>query len=318
MLLLCALVCALQDPDAKAAATIDELRADDIAVRRKAIEALIELGKTAVPAILRTLADESPGLPQRVEDLVKKLAAKEWKERDEAMRSLARLGRRAIEFIKKHTDDGDPEVRWRVKTSLAEIEEMKGRESTLDFTRNAALCQVLGQIGDGRAVKPLLKEMLGSGSPDVRLRAGEALGLLRASLSSADADEACDEAIRLLSASKDRRERALLVKTMGLLRSKAAVRPLTGLVDDKAERDVHLKRNAMAALAIIGEADGLAAVVRSLDSDDVYLREAAYEILKPLAGDGGFDPRLDAKANAEAIKKCRAWWSKKSGKDWQE
>jgi HEAT repeat protein len=315
---LLALLILLQDPDAKAGALIGDLRTDDAIARRAAVEGLLDLGKACVPAILRTLADETPGLAARVEELVGKLNEKDWKTRDEAMRALSRIGRRAIDFLKPHAENANAEVRWRVKTALAEIEELRPRESALDFARNAALCQVLGLVADPQAVKPLSKQLLESGSADVRLRAGEALGLLRSAMTDADADEACEELIKLLGASKDRRERSLIVKTMGLLRSASAVKPLSSLVESKAERDVHLKRNAMAALAAISDAGGLAAVVRALESEDVYLRDAASCVLAPLIGETGFDPRLEVKANADAVKKAKAWWAKKFGKSWEE
>ena len=92
--------CCLQDPEAKAAAFVDEMRTEDITVRRKALDGILAIGKPAVPALLRALADETPGLKERVDGLVGKFSSKEWKERDEAMRSLVRLGRRAMDFLK--------------------------------------------------------------------------------------------------------------------------------------------------------------------------------------------------------------------------
>jgi HEAT repeat protein len=319
MIALLAALALLQEPDTKAAALIDDLRTDDAAVRRRSVDGLIELGKDAVGAILRVLADESPGLQARVGDLVKQLASKEWKQRDEAMRSLIRLGRRAIDFLKTHAENADPEVAWRVKTALAEIEEMKPRENALDHARNAALCHVLGLVGDERAVEPLLWQLTKIQNAEVKLRAAQALGLLRAVMNDAQAEKAGDEVVATLSGGRDRRERALLVKTLGLLRAKGAVQQLRTLVEERSERDIHIKKNAMASLAAIGDPDGFASIVKALAADDAYLREAALSVLAPLTGgDLAFDPRRDAKENAEAIAAFKAWWSRKFSKEWKD
>ena len=310
--------CCLQDPEAKAAAFVDEMRTEDITVRRKALDGILAIGKPAVPALLRALADETPGLKERVDGLVGKFSSKEWKERDEAMRSLVRLGRRAMDFLKSHVEETDAEVLWRVKTALAEIEEQRPRESQLDFVRNASLCLALGQIGEGAAVGPLLKELTRTQSGEVKLRAVEALALLRASVSDTQADEASEEAVKLLASSRDRRERTLLVRSLGRLRSRAAVQPLKSLLE-KSERDVYLKRNAMQALVAIGDWSGVAAIVRCLESEDIYLRDATIEVLAPMAGgDQGFDALKEPKENAGALKKFHDWWAGKSGKLWED
>jgi HEAT repeat protein len=307
-----------QTADEKASALIDQLRNDDAAARRKALDALVEIGKPAVPAILRTLAEEAPDLPAKVEGLVKKLAAKEWKERDEAMKGLARIGRRAVDSLKPHADVADPEVAWRVRTALAEIEEGRPREVAMDHLRNAALCEALGFLGEGSAAAPLVKELSGSPSAEVRLRAAEALGRLRATMGGAQADEAAEKVVEFLGSGQttDRRARSSLVKTLGLLRSAAAVKALSAMLRD--DRDLHVKRLAMIALMAIGDAAGAQAVVKALESEDPYLREAAMTVLSgPAGGTHGFDPRKDAAGNAEALGKFRAWWEKAHRKTWE-
>jgi HEAT repeat protein len=91
------------------------------------------------------------------------------------------------------------------------------------------------------------------------------------------------------------------------------------MLGEGERRDVHLKRAMMRALAAIDDARGTAAIVRALASDDVYLRDAAIEVLAEAAGqDFGLDARQAPEAAAEKIQAARQWWSKKYGKEWAE
>jgi HEAT repeat protein len=94
---------------------------------------------------------------------------------------------------------------------------------------------------------------------------------------------------------------------------------LVNYLRDGERKDVHLKRAAMRALMAIGETRGVAAVVRALESDDVYVRDAAVQVLAEAAGDDfGLDPRVAAGAQRERIEAARAWWEKKYHGEWEE
>lgn len=314
--------CLLQD-DPKISEILDRLRSADLRTRRAAEADLAAAGAAAVPAALRTLARESPGLEAQIDALVKRLASPAWKDRDAAATELVRLGRKARTRISTHEGAPDPEVAWRVKSVLAELQEQEKGEVTADLRQDAALCRFLGGAGDARAVDLLLAApgRTEGGAPeavlDLRRSAIEGLAGLRASLTAEQADRTTEEALKLFAS--DRRDRmtfAILLRTLGKLKSPAAVRPLTRLLDDPAEKDLHLKRGAMAALAAIGDASGVQAVALVLRSDEPYLREAALQVLADAAGtDFGIDPGAGP-APDEAFGRVRGWWEKKYGRGW--
>jgi HEAT repeat protein len=205
---------------------------------------------------------------------------------------------------------------------VAEIREKAGQDEQLEEYRAAALCDVLGQAGDGRAVAPLLK-LLDADAPEKRvplkLRASQALGLLRAAMSSGQAEEAADRILQLLERVSSPLDKAMLFQTLGRLGAPSAVRPLAALLSDRSEKNVHLKRSAMAALAAIGQPRGVRAIVQALSADDVYVRQGAAALLLELAGDlFGFDPRAGAEENQPAIEKFRSWGQSKYGKGWND
>jgi len=318
------------DDDKKIRGLIEELKLEDASARRKALDALLDRGKRAVPAAIEVLEDTRHGLKDQVDDLVGRLASREWKDRDAAQKSIVRLGRHAREFLQAHEGNADAEVAWRVKAALAEIEEREREEAGYEYLRNAGLCEFLGLAaeGDAKAVALLLKQLetppttnpaLAEAHLALRVRAAEALGRLRATLPDAKAHDVAEHALELLKRNRDRRQCIALVQTLGRLRSEAAVTPLDSLVDDPERRDVHLKRAALRALAAIGDPRGVARAIKSLASEDVYMRDAAIEVLVEVAGqDFGLDPRQAPDAARERIQAARAWWEKKYGKEWSE
>jgi hypothetical protein len=199
----------LQQPPANAPeipALIENLKANEPAVRREALETLVERAAEALPIVLATLADEHPGIDQQVDDLVKRLAAKDWKSRDAAQQELVRLGRHARARLEKHAGSDDPEVAWRVKAALAEIEEKRQDEGEANNVRDACLFEFLGRAGDLKGVPPLLKRFgvaagdarqMSGAEIDVRVRVLEALGRLRKGLSTEQADAAAELAYRI-------------------------------------------------------------------------------------------------------------------------
>lgn len=315
-LLLLLLLSPLQD---RVEGIIDRLGGEDPAVRARAYTELAGLGAEGVAAALRALEGTGEGDGAGVERLVAQLRSKHWRERDRAMRALARMGTAARPFLEKHAGSPEPEVAWRVKIALARIEEGAEAESKGRDQRVAALCEFLGDSGDGRAVEVLLR-VLGTGEGEVteaRLRAAEGLALLRAKMDDATALKVAGRVLALVEGSRLAQVRSRLIRTLGGLRVRVAVHPLVRLLEDRSEPDAHLKRTCIAALAATGDPDGLRAVVKALESEEVYVREAASVFLSELVKEPfGFDPRANAKANAEAVSKYRAWWAKKFGREW--
>ncbi len=302
-------------------ALLDRLKTEDPAERLKALEDLRGRGAEAVPAAIRGLDAGPADLKERIEALVRKLSSKRWKERDEAARSLIDLGRRARPALDEARGSDDPEVLWRVRAALDAIKDREGRDERLERARAAALCGFLGEAGDARAIRPLLG-LAGGGAPEVRLGAAEALGRLRGRMEAAQAEEAAERVLEALSDPQypsEGTEKARLIRVLGRLRSPACVGPLAALLGDRSEKNIHVKRLAMATLAAVGGAPALRALVDALLSEEVYLRQGAAALLGELAGEGfGYDPRASLEANREAILKARAWWSKRFGKGWEE
>jgi len=302
-------------------AVLERLRAEDPAERRKALDELIGRGAEAVPAALRALEGGPGDLRERVGVLVRQLSSAKWKERDEAGRGLVRLGRAARPVLQEHQETADPEVGWRVRAALAEIRERESRDEELELARGRALCEFLGEAGDARAIRPLLGVMA-AGAPALRLGAAEALGLLRGRMEAAQAEETAERVLEALSDPAhplEGAEKARFIRVLCRLRSAACVRPLAALLADRSEKNVHVKRLAMTALAAAGGAPALRSLVEALGSEEVYLRQGAGALLGELAGEGfGYDPRGSPSSIREAVQKYRAWWSRKFGKEWED
>ena len=317
-LLLASAVVPLQDEADK---LVDSLKTEDAAQRRASLEKLSERGAAAVAAALRALEGASPAPAERITALLRQLASKKWKERDEAMQAFIRLGRTAKAGLEAVAADGDPEVVWRVKAALAEISERAGREDLLEELRNAALCEFLGEAGDARAVAPLLR-ILGSAAPDPRpdlkLRAADAVGKLAARLQPAQVESAADQVLAMLEKAVSPLQKGLLIRVLGRLRSPSCVRPLSALLADRSEKNLHLKRACLAALGQTGDPAALRAVIEALRSEDPYVRQAAALVLEEATGGPtGLDARLGADENRDAMTRLQTWWSKKFNRAWE-
>jgi len=302
-------------------ALLERLRTDDAVSRRGAQLSLLRLGAEAVPPLLRALESVSPRPEEEIARLVKRLGSASWKERNEATESLVKLGRPAVGLLEARIGSADAEVAWRLKAAVAEIREKAGRDEQAEETRGAVICDVLGQAGDARAVAPLLR-LLAADAPSQRLalklRACQALGLLRTGMDAHQAEEAADRVLQVLERAPGALEKGLLIKTLGRLKVAGTARPLAALLADRSEKNAHLKRCCITALAAIGDPRGLRAVVDALASEDVYVRQAAGAALEDLAGNGyGYDPRRSPEENREAAGKFRRWGAEKYGKDWE-
>jgi HEAT repeat protein len=316
------LVILLSSAAGDADALAERLRTGDPAERRRVQVELARLGAEAVPAMLRALESASPRPEEEAARLIRRLGSASWKERNEATEALVRLGRSALPILEARIAGADPEGAWRLRSAAAEIREKAGQDEQLEELRAAAICDVLGQAGDGRAVAPLLKILSLDGPekrPLLKLRVSQALGQLRGAMTGAQAEEATERVIQVLERIPGPLEKAILLKALGRLGAPAAVRPLAALLADRSEKNVHLKRSCMTALAAIGQPRGVRAVVDALGAEDVYVRQGAGATLEELAGETfGFDPRATAEQNLEAIEKFRAWGESKYGKAWSD
>ena len=310
----------LQDPSVES--LLDQLRTEDAAERRRIQADLVRRGAAAVPAMVRALESASPRPEEEVARLLQKLTSASYKERSEATAALVRLGRAAVPLLEARLAAADPEAAWRLRSAVAEIKEKAGQDEQAEESRAAAMCDVLGQSGDGRAAAALLKVLSADGPekrPQLKLRAAQALGLLRGVMTGSQPDEAADRVLQVLERIPGALEKAMLLKALGRIGSPAAVRPLAALMADRSEKNVHLKRCCAAALAAIGRPGGIRAVVDALGADDIYVRQGAEAALEELAGqDFGFDPLATAEENRGAIAKVHAWAAAKYGKAWND
>jgi HEAT repeat protein len=311
--------------DAKILGLIDELRQSDAAVRRRAIESLLAGGEKAVPRALAALADEFPGLDQRVDDLVAKLAAPEWTARAEAQKALEAIGRRARPRLQKHANHENVEVSWRVRTAISEIGEQERDETARDYALKRGLCEFLGRSRDARAGAAVARVLQLPAPPAahvddhlaLRVRAVEALGRLAGSLTAEQTEAGAEAATQCVAQVRSSRDAAALAVAFGQLRTRASVPPLLAMLRDRGRRDVYVKRMVMRSLVALDDPRGVAGVVQAVEADDVYVREAAIDTLAEATGkDVGLDPRRAPGSDAERVRALRAWWEKKYGLEW--
>jgi len=293
---------------------LQRLRSSDAAVRQAAERELAEAGAKAVAGLRRALAHEGEPIEPRVDALVRKLSAATWKEREQATRDLVLLGRDARPRLETFENSTDLEVSWRVKSILAELKEREPGEAAAGAFADAAICRLLAAAGDGESAGLILGALKrAEGAPaeavlDLRLSAVGALADLRASLSAEQAERATEEGLKLLREHRHRRSTGQVLKSLGRLKSPAAVPPLKQLAEDAVLKDLHLKRGALAALASIGRREAMQVVIDALKSPEPYLREAAIQIL---AASGLPDPDFDpasGPASEELRSRILKWW----------
>jgi HEAT repeat protein len=254
-------------------------------VRQAAERELAEAGAKAVPGLRRALARDGEPVDPRVDALVKKLSASSWKEREQATRDLVLLGQPARSRLSTYENAADVEVAWRVKSVLAELKEKETEEAAAGAYADAAICRLLGAAGDGESAGLILGALKGvegtraEAALDLRLSVLGALADLKPALTAEQAERATEEGLKLLREQRHRRTMGAVLKSLGRLKSPAAVAPLKALVDEEALKDLHVKRGALAALASIGRPESMRVVIDALKSSEPYLREAALQVL---------------------------------------
>lgn len=316
-MILAALLAVLQDDSALLHA-VRKMQSGNSEERRAAEETIRRAGARAVPVLCRVLEDDHSGLRDQVSSLVARLSSKEWKPRDEAMKALVRLGRHAVPFLEENAGAGDPEVAWRVKSVLAELQDRSGQEEADERTRDAELVRLLGESGAPAAVPTLLRGLSAPG-PDVRMAAAESLTRMGERLTSSQAEEATEKVLDLYRGHKRSEERCLLLRALGAFGSSACVKPIVQLLRENSESNVAIKQNAMAVLAASRDASAWKTLVEMLENDGAYVRYAAFRHLARRSGsEFGYDSRLSPAENREAVGKFRAWWEKAFGRKWEE
>jgi len=172
----------------------DALNDSDSYVRRKAANALAEIGNPQAVEILIAALNDSRGIvrlymkvgkigdAKAVNGLFAALHDSDRYVRWKVAEALAEIGNpQAVEGLIAALNDSDRYVRWKVAEALGKIGDAKAvdgliaalNDSDSDVRRNAA--EALGKIGDAKAVDALIAALNDSDS-DVRRNAAEALG----------------------------------------------------------------------------------------------------------------------------------------------
>lgn len=280
-------------------AMIGALRND--ADREARALALTALGKPAVAPLVRYLSGERPGLADRVAKSIEALAAESWDDRDRAARELATIGVDAKPFLQERLKGSATEIRWRISQVIAAIERQEKGERGRIHEQEAAICAILGRIGDASCSK-VLGDTLGHPEGAVRIAAAEAIGAL--------ALKACAGKLEQATAGKPWREQCALVWAMGRVKSSSSTPVLIALL--KESKNLQLSAEIFRALVVGGEREGVRAVVDALGAPDAFLRAVALKAVATVAGeDFGFDPLRDVAEQRAAVEKTAAWWEKR-------
>ncbi|WP_236685616.1 HEAT repeat domain-containing protein [Geobacter pickeringii] len=320
-------------PDTRPTATlIQALHAPDPEIRRNAIKSIsARRDPAAVEALTATLRDE------------------DFCVRGRAVEALGRINdRRVVTVLVDAWKHGDGTMKSSVEGALLHIEIPGAADELINLLHDkeahrlhGAAAKALGDIGDRRAVEPLIRALDGPGR-DLHMvktlaklgnpRAVEPLlGLLRKSRSNEtfDANNYLNESIEALGDLKDRRATGDLVpllkkgnwyvkgitaRALGKIGDTGAVEPL---IDGLCDKEENLRKNAAIALAEIRDDRAIAPLVTVLNkSDDTSLREAAawalgkfgnQRVIAPLVATLKSDKSIDVRRQAAyALGKCNS------------
>jgi HEAT repeat protein len=175
---------------------INALKDEDSFVRQSAAEALGNIGdEQAVPALIEALGDGDDKVrlsaieslrwidnKKAVEPLMHQLGDSNWQVREAAIRALSRLrDNRAIKPLTDMLKDENSQVREQAVSALGKFEGNQDVELIIELLKDGD-CKVrqetaymLGQVGDVRAVEPLISALLNDSDLLVREFAVEAL-----------------------------------------------------------------------------------------------------------------------------------------------
>lgn len=266
----------------------------DLAVRQRAVEVLGQLGDTrAVGPLLTLLADE-PSLRARavtalgqirderaVEPLTKVL-----RDNDEVVRcgAITALGR--IWELQQLVRLGDERevVRGHAAATLGQLGDMRAVQPLVAALRDStgAVCAsaatALGQLGDVQTVTPLISVLLTRDEPTARRSAAEALGKMD--------DRRAVEPLIVALKDQERDVRRSVATALGQLRDERAIGPLIEIC-----RDRYVQGSSVKALAQIGR-PAVQPLIVALKNGERDVRASAAIALGQIGGIQAFEALL--------------------------
>lgn len=305
---------------------------DDEAVRAAAIDALDEMGQTAVERLLAELtgADLDSGADWvRVKRFARALSADQPELRMAAANVLGRLGDRdATPALVKRLDDPDPRVRLRAATACGSIGDPRSVDALVELLSDdrrevkRAAADALAAIGTDRSLN-VLRRLLDDDSETIRWVVVSALGEASSArpvtdLATALGDESANvrraavfSIIGLLSNAPRRqshRVREAVVSELAAVDDDVVVGPLVELLEESVQRPQ--RRNAAWLLGRVtpdGRAEPVVdALVAVLDDDDEPTTQFAATSLAKIGGDYAERQLLDVVTDVDADSKAQA------------
>lgn len=243
----------------------------DFSTKAEDLVALKEAGVTnaVITAMMDREKVQEESLDRRIQMLIQTLRTAKKQEYRRAVRELTRLGARAVPKLLRSLSNPDELVR-------------------------GGVAEVLGEIGDGRAMQPLL-DMFDDEHPGVRANAAQAIAKM-------PGEDSVRKLLAMIEKGGPRRDGPALC--LGYLKEKKAIKPLVALMQDPLAGTDDRASSAF-ALGLIGDAAALDALVVEVTASRVpRLRESAAKAVARIGPYYGAMEKLKAaKALDEAYKR---------------
>jgi len=238
---------------------------------------LIEAIKSDYPEVRIFAAKELVKIkdPSVIDVLINAISDKEEEVRIEVVQALGEIGdERAVKSLIDTMDDESLVVREKAAKALGKLGKREAEEalisalgSNTDLSILCSVIEALGQIGDTRAVDPLIISLTHKESK-VREYAAAALGKLRDS-------RAVESLIAALSDEQER-VRWYAADSLGKIGDPICVESLIKLLSDTSAR---VRESAVTALGQIGNQQAIESLIKVLQDVDKRVAEQAAESL---------------------------------------
>jgi len=256
---------------------IKSLAHEDRNIQKKAINALVTIGKPAVNLLIQALRHKDYSISSNVAHtlvLIREKVAFEqllfyikkgegFLDRRKIVKGLSdKSDKRVVEILIQKLDDKDSMSKCMAARTLGRIGDEKAVEPLIkllddeEFNVRFEAVESLGEIGDKKAVKPLIKALRDENS-DIKGSAVYALAEIR--------DERAVEPLIKLLNNEDSTIRSFAISALGEIGDKKAVEPLIKLLKDD---DKNVRCNAAFTLSALGDKRSVKALKNFLNDED--------------------------------------------------